>query len=360
MKYKFLLKNYIKDKLFIVRLASFLAFLIPFVTIPKIWLSDRLFPLVPYFEQLPVPNLVGDVVLIAIFFLAYVFFVFRPNWKYGLPVVIIYIFWALLDQNRLQPFYFEIILVVFALTEFKDSPRRVRQCILLILIATYFWSGLHKINTLFFEFWAKGLEKRIPFVPLILREIFTYAVPFLECSFGVLLVFPRTRKWGIWLIACMHAMILTTFIVGNFGYLVFPLTLFNVFVLFYLFYREPLSLKHVFDLKRLKTIIIFIAVVILPFFNFMGYYDHILSFSYFSAKPKYCRLYFKNTKDTERLPSHIKINVRMFEKNYYIDFNEWSARTIGVMVYPEKRVYKALQEDINKYLMNSDTYLEYY
>ncbi|RKE92173.1 MauE/DoxX family redox-associated membrane protein [Ichthyenterobacterium magnum] len=354
------LKPFKGDKLFWVRLFAFFAFLIPLIISPRVWISERLFPLVSVFENLPIPSLSVDIALILIFLVSFIIFVFKPSWKFGLPIVLIYVFWVLLDQNRIQPFYFEIIFMVLALTMFRENPKVAKQCILLILVGTYFWSGMHKCNTVFFEKWANGLTKRIPFVPSWMRLTFTYAVPFLEASFGVFLVFTKTRKFGIWLITIMHAIILTTFLIEGYGYVVFPMTLFNVFVLFYLFYNKSFSPKELFSLKHPKAVLFFLIAIIFPFFNFFGLYDHILAFSYFSGKPKYCKVYFSANKDIEALPSHIRYNVRNDQGKYYIDLNEWSGRTIGLLVYPEERVYRNIQKHINGYLDAPNTYLEFY
>ena len=353
-------QNFKTDKLFWVRFCAFLAFIIPLILSPRIWFSERLFPLISIIDGIPVPNFTIDVVLIAVFVLSFLGFVIKPIWKFSIIVIGIYVFWALLDQNRIQPFYFEIIFIVLALTQFRENPKLVKQCILLILIGTYFWSGVHKCNELFFEFWANGLSKRIPFVPNWMRLAFTYAVPFLEASFGICLIFSKTRKIGILSIALMHAMILTTFALGGFGYLVFPMTFFNVFVLFYLFYNSSFSYKDLFVLNHPKSVALFLISIVFPVFNFFGLYDHILAFSYFSAKPKYCKVYFIDEQDIQTLPAHIKQNVRQDDGNYYIDLNEWAARTIGVMVYPEDRVYRKIQKHINSYLSKPNTYIELY
>jgi hypothetical protein len=327
---------------------------------PKIWFSERLFPMIPVFDSLPIPSYAIDIVLISVFLLSFLSFVFNPTWKLGLPIVAIYVFWVLLDQNRIQPFYFEMIFMVLALTQFDKNPKVVKQCILLILVGTYFWSGMHKWNDVFFEKWANGLSKRIPFVPNWMRIVFTYAVPFLEASFGAFLIFTKTRKIGIGLIAVMHTIILTTFIRGGYGYIVFPMTFFNVFVLFYLFYKSSLSLKDLFVMKHPKSIALFLIAIVFPFLNFIGFYDHILSFSYFSGKPKYCKIHFNNPKDIEALPEHIRISVKNESQDYYIYLNDWSGRTIGVIVYPEERVYKKVKNHVDTYLEAPNTYLEYY
>lgn len=353
-------QNLLKDKLFWVRLLAFFAFLIPMMVSPKIWFSERLFPLISLFEGISIPNLLFDKILISVFVFSFLAFVFKPNWKFGIVVIGVYVFWILLDQNRIQPFYFEIIFMVLALTQFNNNRKRVKQCILLILVGTYFWSGVHKFNDFFFEKWANGLTKRIPFVPEWMRLVFTYAVPFLEASFGAFLIFPKTRKLGIWLIAIMHAIILTTFIKGGYGYIVFPMTLFNVFVLFHLFYKSSFSPKELFVPKHLQSIALFLIAIAFPFLNFLGFYDHILAFSYFSGKPKYCKIHFNNPKDIEALPEHIKLNVKDEAEDYYIDLNDWSGSTIGVIVYPEERVYVKVKNYIDSYFDTPNTTLEYY
>lgn len=327
---------------------------------PRIWFSERLFPLISFIENIPIPNFTFDIMLIALFLISFFCFVFKPNWKFSIVVIGIYIYWIVLDQNRIQPFYFEIIFMVLALTQFSNNPKRIKQCILLILVGTYFWSGMHKWNDFFFEKWANGLSKRIPFIPEWMRLIFTYAVPFLEASFGAFLIFPKTRKLGIWLITIMHAIILTTFIKGGYGYIVFPMTLFNVFVLFYLFYKSSFSPKDLFVPKHPQSIALFLIAIVFPSLNFLGFYDHILAFSYFSGKPKYCKIHFNKSEDIEALPDHIRLNVKQEANDYYIDLNDWSGRTIGVIVYPEKRVYEKVKNYIDTYLDTPNTTLEFY
>src|SRR5690606_28931763 len=134
------------DKLFWVRLFAFFAFLIPMIVAPKIWFSYRLFPMIPIFDGLPIPSFYADIILMAVFLLSFLGFVFKPSWKFSLIILAIYLFWVMLDQNRIQPFYFEMMFMVLALTQFQENPKLVKQCILLILVGTYFWSGIHKWN----------------------------------------------------------------------------------------------------------------------------------------------------------------------------------------------------------------------
>ena len=158
----------------------------------------------------------------------------------------------------------------------------------------------------------------------------------------------------------MHAIILSTFVLGGYGYIVFPMTFFNIFVLFYLFYKSSFSPKDLLVVKHPKSIALFLIAIIFPVFNLFGFYDHILAFSYFSGKPKYCKIHFSDPNDVKSLPEYIKYNVRQEANDYYIDLNEWSARTIGVIVYPEERVYLNIQKQIDSYLNKPNTYIEFY
>ena len=348
------------DKLAIIRLLALVAYASAMSMSWNLWFSERTFPMVSLFDWVPVPNIVVDFLLIGTFTSLFLLFIWKSNWKIGVPIILIYAYWALLDQNRLQHFFFEIIFVVFALSMFKNNVDTVKKCLLWIFIGTYFWSGIHKYNDLFFEKWLNGLNKRIPFVPYWMRLSFTYAVPFLEAGFGLLLLFVKTRKIGIWLITIMHLIILVTFLKGGFGYAVIPLMVFNVLTLFLVFYNSKIKTKELFTIDSFKVVVIYVITLMLPLSNLFGFYDHILAFSYFSGKPKYCRIHFENKTQTEQLPKYIQEVVREYQEHYYIDLNEWSSYTIKVMVYPEMRVYDKLKIHVDSFLEKPNTHLEFY
>lgn len=355
-----MLQFFKKDNLAVIRLLAFVAFISTMLMSWSLWFSERNFPLASIFDGIPVPNKSIDFVLIGVFISSFLFFVIKPKWIVSAPVILIYLYWCLLDQNRLQPFFFEIIFVVFALSIFNGKNITANKCLLWIFIGTYFWSGAHKYNDIFFEKWLHGLNKRIPFVPYWMRVCFTYAIPFLEAGFGLMLLFIKTRKIGIWLITIMHLMIIVTFLKADFGYAVMPLTVFNVSTLFLVFYKSKITTNQLFTFDNYKIIVIYFITILLPLSNLFGFYDHILAFSYFSGKPKYCRIHFENQRQTQQLPEHIQNVVKEYQGAYYIDFNEWSAYTIKVMVYPEMRVYKKLKAYIDQHLDEPNTHLEFY
>jgi len=355
-----MLQVFKKDKLATIRLLAFVAYVSAMAMSWNLWFSERNFPMISFFEGLPAPNTGTDFLLIGTFISLFLLFIVKPKWSIGVPIILIYTYWGLLDQNRLQHFFFEIIFAVFALSIFKNNTNTAKKCLLWIFIGTYFWSGLHKYNDLFFEKWLNGLNKRIPFIPYWMRVSFTYAVPFLEAGFGLLLLFVKTRKIGVWLITIMHLIILITFLKGGFGYAVIPLMAFNVLTLFLVFYNSKMKAKELFTIDSYKIIVMYFITILLPLSNLFGFYDHILAFSYFSGKPKYCRIHFENKLQTQQLPKHIQAVVREYQGYYYIDLNEWSSNTIKVMVYPEMRVYHKLKTHVDVFLDKPNTHLEYY
>jgi len=355
-----MLQVFKEDKLATIRLLAFIAYISAMAMSWNLWFSVRGFPMIPLFEGVPVSNTVVDFLLIGAFISLFLLFIVKPKWSIGFPIILIYTYWVLLDQNRLQHFFFELIFVVFALSIFKSNRNTAKKCLVWIFIGTYFWSGLHKYNDLFFEKWLNGLNKRIPFIPYWLRVSFTYTVPFLEAGFGLLLLFVKTRKIGIWLIAIMHLIILITFLKGGFGYAVIPLMAFNVLTLFIVFYNSKMRVKELFIIDSFKIVVIYAITILLPLTNFFGFYDHILAFSYFSGKPKYGRIQFENKLQIEQLPGHIQEVVREYQGYYYIDLNEWSSNTIKVMVYPEMRVYKKIKIHVDGYIENPNTHLDFY
>ena len=349
------------NQLLFVRLLLCVCFLVPLFVTSNLWFGSRDFPQVPLFNWIPIVAAPYDVLFVIVLSTLFGVFVFKPKPIIGVSIVLLFIYLASVDQNRLQPFFFELIFAVLAMTLFSKSKKSVYQCLLLIFIGTYFWSGIHKANSHFFERWMLGMNSRISFVPEIFRQLFTYAIPVLEASFGLLLIFKITRKYGVILIALMHTIIVSTLLIEGFGYVVIPMTLFNVATLMILFYNSDLTYKDLFYLKHKKSIVVFLVAILFPIFNFFGLYDHLLSFSYFSGKPKYCRIWLTNSRDIDKLPKHISNYMYEWEGSYYTDLNYWSQETLGVGVYPEIRVYEHIAKDLQNILGDKNsTKLEFY
>jgi len=349
----------IRTERFVIRLLLVICFLLPFFWTFPVWLSERIFPRVPLIFLGLSLNYQMELFLLFVFGVTLLWFLIKDKGYGGLFFFLTYVILCLLDQTRIQPFFFEIAIIIFLYCLFRNNIKYFKIAFLILMAGTYIWSGLHKAHPFFYEVWYGGLEKRIPFVPQILRQLFTWMVPFLEFSFGLTLLFNKTRKLGIWMLGLMHSLILITFLVSGIGFTVFPLNVINVLFLFWLCYRLDWTIIN-FKNINLKLKVIAFYALILPAFNLIGLYDHFLAFSYFSGKPDYCNIIFKNENGTKALPEGIKKIVRTYEGQYYLNVNEWSVNNVKVLCYPEDRVYSYLQSYIEQFSGKGTTAIQLY
>ena len=342
-----------------IRLLLIIAFIIPFMLSFPVWLSKRDFPVTPLFFEPLEFNYYLDIALILLLFVCSIWFVLKDKGRGGLFFFVMYVVLSVLDQTRIQPFFFEISILIFFYYLFRNDFETFKIAFLLLMAGTYIWSGLHKVNSTFFDLWLEGLNKRIPFIPLSIRQIITWAVPFLEMSFGLALLFNKTRKLGIFLLAIMHAFVLITLIIGGAGFTVMPLNILNVLLLFMLCYKMDWNIESL-KASGIKIKIIAIYVLLIPSLNLIGLYDHLLSFSYFSGKPSYCNIVFSNEEYISNLPQKIVDITRVYNGNHYINLNEWSVKYVNVLCYPEDRVYVYLQDYLETFTGSNSTTLQYY
>lgn len=341
-----------------VRLLLLIAFIIPVFLCFPVWRSQRSFPTVPVFGSAIELHLFGDIFLLLVLLCFALWFVIKEDSYGGLGFFMVYVICCCLDQTRIQPFYFEIAFIIGFYYLFRKKYTSFKIAFLLLMAGTYIWSGLHKSNPVFYELWLGGLNKHLPFIPLFLRQTFTYLVPFIEMSFGLALLFNKTRKLGIIALALMHAMVIVTLLVSGGGYAVIPLNSLNVILLFMLCYNFDWSLQKLFK-SELKLKLIAFYVIILPALNLVGLWDHLLSFSYFSGKPDYCNIIVQED-NLDNLPPDIKTITAKYNDYYYINVNRWSVKYTKALCYPEERVYNYLQDYIETFTGENSTQLQYY
>lgn len=341
------------------RLLLIVCFAIPFAFSFPVWFSKRDFPVTPIFNWSIEFGQTIDFVFLSMFALFAFWFLLKERGKGGFFFFIMYVVFCILDQTRIQPFFFEIAILVLFYYLFRNYFKHFKIALLILMAGSYIWSGLHKINPTFFELWLGGLNKRIPFIPLFLRKVITYGIPILEMTFGLALLFKSTRKLGILLLAIMHSMVIVTLLLDGSGFTVLPLNIINVLLLIMLCYRldwNILKLKS----SNLKLKIIALYALVLPSLNFVGLYDHLLAFSYFSGKPSYANIVFNDSKDVDKLPLKLQEVTRTYNEVDYINLNEWSVKYVNVLCYPEERVYIYLQNYIESITGKNTTTLQHY
>lgn len=339
------MKSNLSEQNFLIRVLVIGTFLVSVLLYPKLWVSDFSFPLIPAFTFITVPSLLVSQIILAILVILMLIFIFRPNIYVQSLLILLLISLFVTDINRLQPANYIVFLILFGINVNDKST----TSLIIILAAIYFWSGIHKINPVFHKVWLGGMNKRIDFIPEFLRILFTYSIPFLEAGFGVLLLFRRTRKFGAILLIVMHTIILCALFAMKSGESVIAINVFLIALLTIFLLKK--NTENIFETISSKKIVLLLLLYLLPLFNFFGKWDHFMSFSILSGKPKYMYIAIQDKNIIEKLPTAAKKYVG--PNKQFINMNYWAYDEKGIMIYPETRVYKSIADYLKNYA--SDT-----
>lgn len=331
-----------KQKVNWVRILAILPVLVLMIYAPKLWLTTKDFPVVPLLDWLPIPKYPLDYIFGISFFLLQIVYIFQNKRWQGWAIVILYVYLAFVDQNRLQPYFYQSFLTILAIVIFPKNTnyKKVLYAIILIFFATYFWSGIQKVNEAFYIQWLSALNKHFSFLPQWFLVSFTYAVPWLEALMGVLLLFNRTRKFSVIFILSMHGIITFLLFYLGYGYNVVPWNIQNMISVVVIFWTLKTIHFTDFFIKYInkQKVLILIFTCFLPFANnLFGVYDSLLSFHFFTADLNYYNVFIGDELE-EKLPVHIQKFYRFKNGKPYIQMNEWAQSDNKVLFYPEQRI----------------------
>ncbi len=339
--------------LLIVRITAAIAFLITIIVSFKLWIVGRFYPLVPLFDWLPQVKQPFDYLLFSLMaaLLAGIIF-FRKS------IVPIYLFLILfgvqviLDQNRLQPYYYlySLMFLSFCIKAPDSSQRnqRVLDILRIIVFGTYFWSGIHKFNTHFVYRSFLAVDNLLP-MDLSGYEWLKYAMltmPVLEVAFAIGLLFGRTRKWSVVMLSLMHLLIIGMLGIKGWNFIVIPWNVaMTIFMISLFWNNQEEDMLRLNPGRSLIKAVITILVFVMPLFNFFGLWDHYLSFSLYSYKTPFTAI-FLTKEHVEVLPEGIKDYVRTVNDKQYLETTLWLSEETNTMPYPEERVYRKVYDHI--------------
>jgi hypothetical protein len=337
------------QKINAVRILAILSTLAMMLYAPDLWITDKNFPVIPLFDWIPIPTSPFDTIFAGFFFVGQVAYIFKPKRWLGWLVLLLYLFLALVDQNRLQPYFYQSALTILAIVLFPKNtdPKKILNTIILIFLATYFWSGIHKLNEIFYEQWMHALVKHFSFIPNAILQYFTYAIPWLEAILGIFLLFNKTRKLAVIGIVAMHSIIIVMLLYLGYGFNVIPWNVQNIFSVIILFWF--LKTTIVFDFFNQiispQKGLIFMFTFILPLSNLFGGWDHLLSFSFFTSKLDY---YYIQIDDSlkDKLPKTVQKYYRSNEVMTVLYLNEWAGDVNKVLLFPQPRVARKVEQYI--------------
>jgi uncharacterized membrane protein YphA (DoxX/SURF4 family) len=344
------------------RTAVVLGFAGGFLLSHRLWINSRSYPLIPIFHGLPAIKFPLDYICAGVLYLLLwsIAIASKPRANI-LSFAALLVVLALYDQSRWQPWVYLYLFILLALSCFSGKEDDVRgqenalNICRLILGATYFYSGLQKMNHHFATMGAVGiLGPRAANLPL--PQLWPWVMAVAEVSIAVGLLTRRYRNLAVLAAVGMHSFILFSCIVilPHWNSVIWPWNLTMIAFLVLLFWNADFSFGDVVwrnPLLLQKAVLVLFGI--LPFLSFFGLWDSYLSASLYSANVPEARVVFRGTVKGQ-LPGPVRSYAKQLPAaSYMLDVGSWSMGELNVPPYPAMRVYRALGAAVCKYSDNS-------
>jgi len=322
----------------------------------NLWISDRFYPLASVFNFIPPLASPFDSIaaILLILLLLAIYYNFKSFFIYAALTLLIML--LLQDQNRWQPWIYLYMLFLIPYLLFpvrKEIKGNLLPYFQLILIAVYIWSGIHKLHPNFINITFKSILADLFRIhnPETINSLkpFGYGVGIVEIIIGLTLLLPQSRKAGVWLATCSHIFIILYLspLGINHNYAVLPWNIEMIILIFLCFYNTDSTRSFWPEGNPKFTILTTLAVILtwlLPALNFIGLWDHYLSFALYSDKVNDYYIVVGES-EIQKIDSRFRKYFKESDKvngGEIIDVNAWSLGELNVPVYPESRVFKQI------------------
>jgi len=325
---------------------------------PRLWLSDRLYPLTPiarFLQPIPAPwdRILYAALLLTLLIIA---LVKRPAKWIAVSAVLALVEVAF-DQSRLTPWFYQYLAMLLALAFYyrygvtpDDDRHPVLNACRLVMVGVYFWSGLQKLHTDFmfriFPWMIQPFTRALPHSLVAVLNSFGVVAPFLEIAIAIGLLSRRFRIYAIFGALAMHAFILLAIgPLGNqFNNVVWPWNVAMLAFLAILFWKRPsLSSREIVWPRTAIQWVLLALFGIAPALSFFNLWDSDLSAALYAGTRNSPSLYVTNAL-ADRLPKDILQHVFLSGQPGInkIDLFGWSLADLNAPVYPEPRIYKSV------------------
>lgn len=330
----------------------------------KLWISSRLYPLVPVFDFIPALPYPFDYVLLGMLCAVLCGIVVRPRSKLLVGLVLAgFAFLFLQDQNRIWPSFYEffflfLLLITHRANAGADEAHRILTGMRFVLAAVYFWSGLLKLNPRFFNetfpWFLQPLTDLLPFQIPHLPTIAVFGALF-EVLFGIGLLTRRFRTFALYDAMLMHALIF--FLIGplrnNWNSSAWIWSAATAVLAWTIFRKAPaFQFREMFGGLRPHAVPAALAVVfigILPLLNNVNLWDSALSFNIYTGNVSRAEISMYSD-DARHLPRELSPFITVRSRTATLDINAWTGDAFNANPYPEKRIFKAVLGTICSHL----------
>jgi uncharacterized membrane protein YphA (DoxX/SURF4 family) len=322
----------------------------------RLWTGPRLYPLTPVLPFLkPIPFPLDAVLFIALLVLAALIAQTPKLARLISALLAVAVVLAAFDQSRWQPWFYQYLFMLLALH--GGRPDVSLNTCRLIVVCTYFWSGVQKLGVNFaddtFAWLAEPLTRFLPASIHPLVRVLGVAAPFVETGIAAGLLFKKTRPAAVSLAIGMHVFILIG--IGPWGSdsnnVVWPWNIVMIVCVLLLFWRtddaglgDIVLVKH--SVAHKLVLILFGMAPLLSFFNL---WDSYLSSALYTPNKNQGTLRL-NDSVFDKLPKEIQDYATDEGPNVSgIDIADWSFGELNVPPYPEVRIYKSVAKAVCSY-----------
>jgi uncharacterized membrane protein YphA (DoxX/SURF4 family) len=330
----------------------------------RLWTSDRRFPRAPLMANLPELPAPAETLLFVLLLglLAAIAVLPRPRRLY-LAVVAVAAIFALFDQMRWQPWFYQYVAMLATLGACASSgvaarrPDAVLNTSRLIVASIYFYSGLQKANPRFFGTVFPWLIE--PFERLLPASLYgslhhlAPMVPILEMGVAILLLTRRFRPLGVVLALVM--LVFNLYTLGPAGHhwnsVVWPWNIAMAALAIALFWRaNDVRFRDVIwnqGFSFHKVVLVLFGVM--PALGLANLWDSYLSFSLYAGNSNRATIRVSEKVFRRLLEGAARHATLVDVDRWEIDFQLWSLDELNVPHYPETRVYKQIARALCQY-----------
>ncbi len=331
---------------------SYVSFWIVVILTFPVWLDlNSDFPKIPLLGEARANSTYSliDFILVLTSLIILGFGIFKDNLRivsFGILGIIICVFFDLNRFNGMTHFFLSFW-ILYILT--NRNQKYYYTSIIFFVWGVYFWSGVNKLNIHFYLDTYQWLMDCLPMTrPLMDMKWFSYIFPILESIPAILLLFNRTRKFGIiWLVA-MHVYLITIITILGRENMIYVWNSFLIILLTTL-WNFKTDLKEYFQSKDivLGRIYLFIVSLLLPLLLWIDVASSEFGYAMFSGRLTYSRIVF-TASDTAILDSKFHEFLEPYESFYTMDIDNFSLQAYDSEPCRIESVHKKLFQHFAK------------
>ena len=348
------------SRLYWLKAAVLLTLAIQLAMSAPLWIGPRSYPLTPVFDGLPpLPDLVSYGLYAGLFIAAAAALAVGRPQRWLAALVSILAAFVLFDQTRLQAWIFQLAFLAATLALFSwrgddvAGRERALNTARLIIVATYVYSGLQKLNANFvesdFPWIAQPITNLVPQAAGAVHA-FGMAAPFLQVGFGLGLATRRLRRISLILAVAMHVFILAMLgpLGQNWNAIVWPWTSAMAVFDILLFGGQPRATpaQILWPGRRAFPAAVLVIFGVLPALSFFNRWDSALSAALYSGNVTDAVIYV-NDAGRAALPPPIRRHlVHTSADTNVLNLQRWASEDLGVVPYSETRIFKRIARSV--------------